>query len=192
MKVASAVHGEAARAADEPEMRLFFALTADAVLRATLHTAATALPLAGTARRVSPESYHLTVAFVGAVPASQLAAVQRVGASQRAVRCVLTLSVYEYWPKPEVVVAAAAVIPAPLEGLWQGLHRDLEPLCLARAPKRLRPHVTLARRVALEPKLPALRACPWPATSFSLMRSDLRDGEPLYTVVDTWPLLDEE
>ncbi len=176
----------------ESTRRLFFALTPPAEVRARIACAADALSLGAAARRVAPERYHLTVAFAGQVDAAQWSAVQCVGARQRARRFDLALAAYEYWPKPEVVVAAAREIPTPLEGLWRALHGDLAALGLALDPKRLRPHVTLARKVAEEPRLPAMAALGWRADSFSLMRSDTAGTEPIYTVLDTWPLLDEE
>lgn len=171
---------------------MFFALTPPEEVRARLVRAADALPLGTAARRVAPERYHLTVAFAGSVDAALWSAVQCVGARQRAKRFEFTLAAYEYWPKPEVVVAAARQIPTALEGLWRALHEELAALGLALDPKRLRPHVTLARQVAEEPRLPAMAALAWRADSFSLMRSETGDTGPIYTVLDTWPLLDEE
>ncbi|MDB6087195.1 MAG: 2-5 ligase, partial [Gammaproteobacteria bacterium] len=88
-----------------------------------------------------------------------------------------------------VVVAAARTIPAELERLWQQLHRDLAEHRWALDSKRLRPHVTLARKVSQAPVFPALSAFEWPVRDFSLMRSDTSGIQPSYTVLDTWPLL---
>ena len=119
---------------------------------------AAALPLEPPARRVPAVNFHLTVAFIGDVPASALAAVRRVGAAARAVRCGVLLDSYEYWPKPECVVALARSVPAPLQALWDGLHAALASAGFALRPKSLRPHVTLARQCRSQPALLGLEA----------------------------------
>jgi 2'-5' RNA ligase len=55
----------------------------------------------------------------------------------------------------------------------------------------LRAHVTLARKVAQASVPQAMSAIQWHATAFSLVSSDTRGRHAVYTVVDTWPLLDE-
>ena len=46
------------------------------------------------------------------------------------------------------------------------LHTSLAAQGFALAPKRLRPHVTLARHVSQSPELPALPAFTWAADAF--------------------------
>ncbi len=174
------------------DVRLFFAGLPDRHVEAQLSTAAGHLALCDGARPVPLQNYHLTLVFVGAVPPGDVEKVQRVGSAQRGSFCGIVFDAFEYWPKPEVVVAAARIIPPPLESLWCGLHRDLSRLDLALQPKRLRPHVTLAHGVSQEPAFPAFPGgCCWNLERFSLMRSERRGAERVYTVVDTWPLLDE-
>ncbi len=171
--------------------RLFFSFVPDAA-RGPLAAAGAHLALCAGARRVPPENLHLTLAFVGEVPAARLPAVLQLGRSLRGSCCSIEFDAYEYWPKPEVVVAAARVIPASLEALWRDVHAELALLELAVKPKRLRPHVTLAHGVSQEPVLPAWPAgCRWNLDRFSLMRSERRGAERVYTVIDTWPLLYE-
>ena len=90
-----------------------------------------------------------------------------------------------------MVVAAARTIAPALQGLWQNLHAGLNDLGLALAPKRLRPHITLARNVAQQPLLRPLSSFDWPVETFSLVRSDTGGARSIYTVQDTWPLLYE-
>jgi hypothetical protein len=51
--------------------------------------------------------------------------------------------------------------------------------------------VTLARKVMQAPVPQAMSAFVWRATSFSLVLSETGGIASAYTVVDTWPLLDE-
>jgi 2'-5' RNA ligase len=75
------------------------------------------------------------------------------------------------------------------------LHRDLEFRGVVPKPGRphasLRVHITLARKVAQAAVLQAMSPIQWKARSFSLVNSDTSGKRSVYTVVDTWPLLDE-
>ena len=176
-------------------MRLFFALWPDDDIRARIARVGAALRLSG-ARPVPRENYHLTLAFVGEVAMPQLAVMQQIGRGQRASGCTIKFDAYEYWPDPRVVVAAARETPPAMIELWMRLLRDLTlhqaALRLQRLPPRPRAHVTLARKVAQAPVLQAMSPLYWSARSFSLVRSDTSGAHSVYTVVDTWPLLDEK
>ena len=176
-------------------MRLFFALWPDADTRERLANAAAALRLTDGARLVPQQSYHVTLAFIGEVPSGQVAVLQQIGRSQRASGCTLKFDACEHWPEPQVVVAVAREPPAALLELWMRLRQDLalhQPAVrFNRAQPSLRAHVTLARKVAQAPVPQAMSPFEWSARSFSLVRSDTSAAHSVYTVVDTWPLLDE-
>jgi 2'-5' RNA ligase len=164
-------------------------------MRARIANAATDLRLDNDARRVPAENYHMTLAFIGEVSDSKLAVVRQVGCELRAAACTIKIDAVEYWPKSQVLVAAAHEAPAPLVELSSRLHRELAlqqaDLQRNRPPAILRAHVTLARKVSQAPVPQAMSPVIWSARSFSLMRSDTSGARPVYTVVDTWPLLDE-
>ena len=172
-----------------PSVRLFFAAWPDAVMRAGLAEAGAALGLAVPSQCVPAPALHLTLAFVGAVPASGVETVRAIGAVQRSPAFTVRFDAYDYWPKPEVVVVAAREISPALGTLWERLHQDLSAHGLALNPKRLRPHVTLVRKLTQDPVLPALSPFHWDVRELCLARSDTCDGRPAYTVIDTWPLL---
>jgi 2'-5' RNA ligase len=176
-------------------MRLFFAVLPDCATRDRIAAAAAAafesLPVGATARAVMHSNYHVTLAFVGEVPGSQVPILRAIGGAQRIRRFALRFDAYEYWPKPEVVVAAARVVPEEMQRCWQQLHQGLAVHRWALAAKRLRPHVTLARKLSQAPVLQAMPAFDWPVREFCLMRSDTGGAQSAYTVIDTWPLLDK-
>ena len=171
-------------------LRLFFAAIPDAVAREQIAAASPSLTLQSGARRVPRENYHMTLVFVGDVAASQLPVMLKVGAAQKARAFSVTFDEYEYWPKPRVMVAAARLIPAELHRLWRQLHHDLARHGWTLESERLRPHVTLARKVSQPAVLQAMSAFEWRVRDFCLMRSDTSGIRSAYTVVDTWPLLD--
>jgi 2'-5' RNA ligase len=176
-------------------VRLFFALWPDAGTRARVADAAAALRLTD-GRPVPPQNYHLTLAFIGEVTKAQVAVLQQIGRAQRASGCTIAIDTYEYWAEPQVVVAVAREPPQAFIDLWSQLRENLmshhAPLKLYRRQPPLRAHVTLARKVAQAPVLQAMSALCWSARSFSLVRSDTSGAHSAYTVVDTWPLLDEQ
>jgi len=187
-------------------MRLFFALWPDADTRERIGRMAARLQLGARARRVPPESYHATLAFIGEVPTSRLSALRELGAAQRATRSTIRFDGCEIWAGAQVCVLAARRAPPEIIELSARL-REASPVAEHQIgePMPLRMHVTLARKVtqasaeqaqsviaeagdALQRELPLLE---WAATSFSLIRSDTRGPHSVYTVVDTWPLLYE-
>ena len=176
-------------------MNMFFALWPDDNTRTRVAEAAAVLRLGGDVRFAPRQNYHLTLAFVGAVEESDLAVLQQIGRAQRGTACTIRFDAYDYWPEPRVVVALAREPPPALTLLWTRLQQDLT-RCQSfqnrlRLHAALRVHVTLARKVAQAPVLQAMSPICWNARSFSLVRSDPRSTHSAYTVVDTWPLLDE-
>ena len=171
-------------------LRLFFAAMPDPVAREQIAAASRSLSLEPGARRVPHKNLHMTLAFVGDVAASQLPIMLKVGAAQKERAFSITFDEYHYWPKAGVIVAAARSVPAELSRLWRQLHRELAGHSRALESERLRPHVTLARKVSQPPVLQALSAFDWHVHDFCLMRSDTSGIQSAYTVVDTWQLLD--
>lgn len=167
-------------------MRLFFALWPNADVTRQLSEIGRRLNLERDARRVEPKNYHVTLAFVGEVPATELAVLQHVGRCCHAPQFTLTCDSIEFWREPRVVVAAAQAVPPALLDLWSRLND-----ACSLPHERLRAHVTLARKVAQAPVPQAMSPVVWRAETFSLVRSDTGGAQSAYTVVDTWPLLDK-
>jgi RNA 2',3'-cyclic 3'-phosphodiesterase len=165
-------------------LRLFFALWPDADAAARL--ADIGLNVHAPGRRVHPKNHHVTLTFLGEVPDSQLATLQRMAGSVQAHRFTMAFDSLEYWPQSQVVVAAARNSSPGLLRLAAQLHAATGPV-----PHRFHAHVTLARKVTQAPVLQAMSTIGWEAVSFSLVRSDTGGAESAYTVLDTWPLLDE-
>jgi 2'-5' RNA ligase len=167
-------------------VRLFFALWPDEEVSHQLSAVAARLHIEDRARLVLAQNFHLTLAFVGEVSDQKLAVLQQIGRSIRASPFTAVCDLVEYWAQPRAVVAAVRDAPAALLDLSARLHEAIE---LPQMP--LRAHVTLARKVAQAPVLPAMPAISWRATHFSLIRSQTGGAASAYTVVDTWPLLYE-
>jgi len=167
-------------------LRLFFALWPDVDAATRLARVAASLELTSPGRLVDAKNYHVTLAFIGEVAESRLAVLRQVGASLHAPRCTVALDSLEFWPESRVVVTVAPEIPPGLLGLWTQLHE-----ATGLPEVRLRAHVTLARKMVQAPVLQVMSTVFWQATRFSLVRSEMGGAESAYTVLDTWPLLDE-
>jgi RNA 2',3'-cyclic 3'-phosphodiesterase len=167
-------------------VRLFFALWPDGQVVRQLEATANLLTLDAVGRLVPAGNLHLTLAFIGEVSDHKLAVLQQIGHSLRAPRFTAICECLEYWPQPRAVVAAVRNAPEALLELSARLHQAAD---LPQMP--LRAHVTLARKVAQAPVLPAMSPIFWRATEFSLIRSQTGGTESAYTVVGTWPLLYE-
>jgi 2'-5' RNA ligase len=170
---------------------MFFAALPDEDTRSRLIDAARAVQVAAPARLVTPSNYHLTLAFVGDVEPARVALLREVGGAAQVEEFSLAITAYEHWPDSQVLVLTAPVLPASLQDLWRTLHTGFLTGAEMRAQAPLRAHVTLARKVVQAPVLPAMSAFDWKVRAFSLMRSDRVGHRQVYTVVATWPLLDE-
>ncbi len=191
---ASSASGNA-RALSAGSARLFYALCPDAETAGGIAERAGALTLEQGARWVRRENYHVTLAFVGEVAAPQIEVFRQVAGKLDARACTIEFDSLEYWPASNVVVAAAHEAPPTLTELCAALRSQIgvrQTMRLRSPPgEALRLHVTLARKIMQAPVLQAMSPIAWRARSFSLMQSRAAGGGSIYTVVDTWPLLDE-
>ncbi len=138
--------------------RLYFALWPDAALRAAIAEVALAeVALAESARSggraIPARDWHVTLAFVGPVPAARVDHVRAAGARVVAGGGVQGFDRVECWGRQgALVIAASATVPA-LARLAEALRNSLDAGGFALTGREFRPHITLARE-------PAVRAPP--------------------------------
>jgi RNA 2',3'-cyclic 3'-phosphodiesterase len=171
-------------------MRLFFAVFPRLDTRLGLTSAAAALGVGREARLVPAENYHMTIAFAGEVSREQAAALRTAGAAVRCPSFEVAFDAYEYWQKAEVAVAVASACPAAVLELRHALHSHFDRLGLHADPSAFRAHVTLARKVTQPPVVKAMSRLSLAVRRFELVRSGRSAEGSVYTVVDSWPLLD--
>jgi 2'-5' RNA ligase len=172
-------------------MRLFFAAFPNEELRGRLVRAAAALTVAPGAKLLPAERYHLTLLFLGSVGEREIARLREVGKAQRIERSRLQFERWEYWRDQRVIVAAAPEVPPALAALRAALAAALSQDERAFDDKPLRPHITVARKVAQAPVLHRLSEFSWTLDAYSLVASSSEVTGSAYTVVDTWQLLDK-
>jgi len=176
-----------------PARRLFFALWATAEERRALSAAAAAAVGTSGGRAVPEENLHVTLAFLGQVPAartSELAALaHRVGTNGALAGTPLVLQFERlaYWHAPQILVAlssagaAAAALAAALqrEASAAGFLPDLKPF---------RAHVTVARKVTHAAASTPLPSVSWKCAEFALVESRTIATGSVYSVLESYLL----
>lgn len=152
-----------------PLQRLFLALwPTDEVRERLLQWRASAQWVPGAAV-VPAERLHLTLHFIGTVPAEQVPAVQ-AALQAPAASCELRFEAPQLWPGGIAVLPLASV-PPDLATLHGALAHALRAQGLPPEQRTWRPHVTLARK-AQGAVLPSAPAWPWPVDNgYVLVRS---------------------
>jgi len=160
--------------------RLFFALWPDAATRRRLAGVAT------TGRPVAARNYHLTLAFLGPVPASRFEAVVAAARPVAAPPLSFELDRYGGSRRARVLWLEPARVPRPLVHLQEALWLRLEPLGWTRESRPFRPHVTVARKAPAG--IPDLQApLRWQSRGFVLVESETAPSGARYRVVARYP-----
>lgn len=132
-------------------MRIFLAIALDTELRQLLEHRCRALVQSSSEqwRWTATANYHLTLAFLGEVPASGLAAVERAAQRAAAACSQFQCHIADIMPFPDSNSAkclAAGIDPCePLLGLHQQLEAQLRSEGFALQQQAYRPHITVAR-----------------------------------------------
>jgi RNA 2',3'-cyclic 3'-phosphodiesterase len=171
-------------------LRLFFALWPDDAVRRALAEAARPMLAACRGRPVATRNYHLTLAFLGGVPAARLEEICAAAARVRAAPFELRLDRHGHWPGPRVAWLGGRMTPPAAEALAAALWAALMPLGFKPDPRPFRVHLTVLR---------ACRGCDWdgelvpvdwPVREFVLAKSETLDSGPRYEVLARWRLAD--
>jgi len=176
--------------------RLFFAIGLPLRVTEQLERMAEGIP---SARWVPEDNYHLTLSFLGEVPARQLRDVLDAAKAVRAEPFSLSFEGVGTFPKrPPARVLWAGLRSEPLLGLLQRrLERALKELGFGPDDRKFRAHVTLARLGREAPRgavhdwlAEHIGFCtePFPVTRFQLVSSVLTPGGSEYQVEGTFPL----
>ena len=152
--------------------------------------AARTLDLPGASRYLPPDNYHVTLLFLGEVSDAEVQSIREIGEAQRVERSSLRFDRWEYWKDAGAVVASSSDRPQSLLNLRATLAARLAQHGVSFDDKPLRPHITVARKIAQAPVLQALSEFSCEVRAFSLVSSVTASSGSVYTVVGTWPLLD--
>ena len=172
----------------ERQHRLFFALWPSDMLRSTLAPLIRALQPPGVGRPQRPDQWHVTLEFLGSVPASRVAAARDAAAQVRASSCEIVFDAVEYWRRPEVLTLVARDLPPPLESLVVQLRAALATRGFEPESRPFRAHLTLARKVTNPVSPVSFEPLRWPAADFALVESITDRSGSVYTPLAIWNL----
>jgi len=170
---------------NDERLRLFLALWPDAGVRRALQAAARPAVAASGGRPVPAANYHLTLAFLGLQPPSELDAIADAAARQEPPGGTLRLTRIGRFPGARVLWAGPERTPPGLARAARGLRAALESNGVRFAPGPFRAHVTLARRIARAPDATAIEPVRWRYSGIALVQSE--GGRAPYRVLRKWP-----
>lgn len=167
--------------------RLFFALWPPDAIRERLAAAVEAHAALG--RPIPARNLHVTVVFLGAVPAASVAIVREAAKLTLGVKFMLHLERVEFWRRSNLLCLTAQRAPPELSTLVERLRAALRARGLELdEQEKFRPHVTLVRDVARGPAAADVAPVQWPVESFALVESQVGQRGSEYTVLDEWRL----
>lgn len=169
-------------------MRLFFALWPEAALARSLSAWALEAARATGGRAVAAEKIHLTLAFLGEVPETRLAAARAAAGRCRTSRLSFSLTSNGYWPRNRIVWVGSEETVAPLHALAAALHFELGKENFSLEKRPFAAHLTLVRKADPPKQLPPLPRLEWPVREFVLVRSALSAGGSSYEVLERFAL----
>jgi 2'-5' RNA ligase len=158
-----------ARTVAPPTLRLFIALWPGERTRSALAAWLDKVAWPPGARRMASAKLHLTLHFIGALPAPQLQALKAALPAPSA-GFVLRFNRVELWHRGLLVLCPASV-PGPLQELHARLAQVLHGLGVPVETRALRPHVTLARDWWRSPAPAQPIELSWPVRSHVLVQS---------------------
>ena len=148
-----------------------------------------------------PSNIHLTIKFLGDVPASRIEDVKRAVEMATAGRSPFEIEVSEAgcFPSlrnPRVLWVGITTIPEPLIELHEAIEKELARLGFPREPRKFSPHLTIGRvrnpqnaaRLAEELIKRGIEPESFRASEVIVMRSDLNPAGSIYTPLAVTPL----
>lgn len=160
----------------------------DAGARDALAAAAEALRRACGGRAPPARNLHLTLAFLGDVPAAQLPDLMDIAGGLAAASFELTLDRVGYWRQHRLVWVGPQNCPAALQALAAELADALQARGFDIERRRFLPHLTLLRDARRAPATTELGPISWHVQQFALVCSRPAVPGVHYDMVSDWPL----
>ena len=149
-----------------PTRRLFFALWPDGALRRELTRATRSVVRAAGGRPVPAANLHITLAFLGSVPADAVAGLKTLAGEVAAEPFDLALARVGFFPRARTLwlgpVSPCLALGRLEERLWQ----SLSAAGWTRESRPFTPHLTLVRKARAMPEAPAVKPVLWRVNSF--------------------------
>jgi len=167
-------------------VRLFFALWPDHALRARLAALAAGLAARSRGKAVPAAKIHMTLAFLGEVPAERLAAAEHAASRVNAPAFEIALDEVGSFRAAHVAWAGSRLAHPALAAMQAALSGELRREGFELESRPFAAHVTLARRVVDPIPREDMPPLPWNVDEFVLVASDTGSGS--YEVGRRWRL----
>ena len=168
-------------------LRLFFALWPDDATRDALNRTGKWLHQHWGGRRMRADTLHITLAFLGSVPAERLDVLVGCADTVKTGAFELVLDQAGYWRHNRIGWLGASETPPQHFELVSALNAALQAAGFSVDARPHVPHVTLLRKSA-GGEVPACVPVSWPIRDFVLVRSSTESDGAHYEVVRHWSL----
>ena len=171
-------------------LRLFFALWPDERVREELAAVIKRLKQSTSARWVSTDKLHMTLAFLGYVQPDRLGAlIEAAGNVSNLPAFDLVLDRTEFWRGPGIICLGTSSAPDALKLLAAELAKNLRVAGFELETRPFRAHLTLARKARhLPADLEFSDPVRWSVASFCLVESRQEQEGSSYVVLRSWEL----
>ena len=170
------------------KLRLFFAAWPDERAAAKLERWAREASRATGGRVTRAQTIHLTLAFLGEVPADRVPAAADAAGRVSVPAHAFVIEEARFWSHNRIVWAGPTELPAPLGELAAQLRRELQAEGFRLEARPFAAHVTLIRKAREPGALPPLPQITWPVTEFVLVCSTLAREGSRYEVIGRYAL----
>ena len=173
---------------DSKDLRIFFALWPDVVLREQLNNAGKSISVEPPVRRVPDYNLHLTLHFIGNVYRDQLLCMQQQARLVEAERFEFGIDCQGHFSKPRVAWLGCSEIPAALQYLHRQLGQGLRHCDYQPESRRYHPHITVARKIQSIAECKNFAPIRWRVEKFVLIESRSTGSGVEYRVIDSYDL----
>ncbi|MFA5530398.1 MAG: RNA 2',3'-cyclic phosphodiesterase [Thiohalomonadaceae bacterium] len=171
-----------------PTRRLFFALWPDDETRVRLARAARTVASPCGGRPLPAGNLHITLEFLGNVPADALECLLACGNGYPGESFCLTVDQAGSFRHTGIVWLAPVEVPAGLTRLYEHLHTGVARCGISTDERPFRPHLTVMRKARRGPAVALVEPIPWSVDDFVLVESVTFPEGSRYQVLRRWPL----
>jgi 2'-5' RNA ligase len=175
-------------------LRVFFALWPDEAVRSVLESLARECVARAGGRAPDPANLHLTLAFIGEVPAKRVDTLREIGRTVAAAvpPFALTLDRVGAFHKQDIAWVGSSRDHGAVQALADELSKELTASGFELESRPFHPHVPPARRARTRALDSTRRGAPpapivWNASRLTLVASTHVKGALRYDAVDAWP-----
>jgi len=179
---------QSSRAKDKETIRLFFALWPSDSVRARIQKNQTTAAELHNGRCLRRGNFHLTLVFLGTIPADYLTCLQTMASDVQSQRFNLKLDHVGLFAKPKCLWLGCHEKPESLMLLAELLAQGVKSCGLSIDERQYNPHLTIMRKVTELTEF-TVEPIDWSVTEFCLVKSEPVSDGVEYSVVQAWPLL---